>query len=69
MKKRMKRHYIRWGRLRWRCDNVSFGTELEETHRYGWQTPCGEFLWPKWEGTTNKNDVTCLRCRKILGLK
>jgi hypothetical protein len=33
---------------------------------WGWKTACGEYLWPWWRGTTERNGVTCKKCLKYL---
>ena len=70
MRKDRKRHYISWLRF-W--GPVVFGPqydkrmESEEIHKWGWKTLCGEVFGPKYKGTTNEEDVTCRRCKKMLG--
>jgi hypothetical protein len=67
-----KRHFIGW--FKFFYTGVAFGPlsdnrmEKEENHTWGYKTACGEVFWPGWEGTTNKEDVTCKRCKKILGI-
>jgi len=29
------------------------------------QTICGEYFWPSWHGTTDREQVTCERCLKM----
>ena len=63
---RKARHLIGW--CRFFSGGVIFGprtcngTSIEETHLWGYKTACGEVFWPGWEGTTNRDDVTCKKC-------
>jgi hypothetical protein len=70
--KAKKRHYICWLKF-W--VPVEFNEQVTsimqshiDTHRWGWKTLCGEIFWPIWNGTTNKKDVTCGRCKKKLAI-
>ena len=72
MGKQKKRHWIGWFKF---CSaGVTFSSivdkrmEKEETHIWGYKTACGEVFWPGWQGTTNKNDVTCKKCKKFLNI-
>jgi len=61
-------HLIGWFKF---CGIVRFGPlpdrgmEIQETHTWGYKTACGQVFWPTLEGTTNRKDVTCKRCKKV----
>ena len=59
-------HLICFLRFKWPVHIEKFAKPCNENINYGWKTFCGEVLWPEWKGTTERNRVTCQRCKKLM---